>query len=210
MSTVLITVFAGLICDPVAFRAPPQKPSTKEPTYYYPVKVGAKWVFEKELWNKDEVLVVTLVTKGDAGFLVTVEQENSKGERSPNHKMLVSAEGLWLTEEQGEPYSPPWQVLKVPHKAGDKWDVTTERAAAIAASVKHSVILCRVAAEPELLKVPSGKFDALKVSTTKTKVNGKAVDDSVSWYAAGIGLLKQEWKNGRTIGTLKVFTPGKD
>lgn len=174
-----LLLFSGL-----ALAAPVPKDAGKTPIYF-PTAVGAKWVYEDTDGETEEVEVYEVEKDGDN----VVVGRRRVGETVPYTKMIVSADGLRQPpDREGEK---GW-VLKSKLKAGESWEVP--------GGGKRTV------SGPEEVKVPAGKYQALKVVWED---DGRTL---TSWYAPGVGEVKRTVKrDGVEIvyRSLKSFTEGK-
>lgn len=183
-----------------ASASPPTAPPPREVVYYFPTKVGAKWV---RLWSDGKgkeaevVEVVTAVEEGrDGAKRVTVGFIGRDGKPSPAREFEVSSRGLFWTKNLAFGRSPekPLCELELPHKAGQEWsddetDLNTKQSA-------HG---------PEKLKVPAGEFECIRVEYRDSRSPDPT---QICWYAPGVGLVKLT--SGDTRIVLKSFTPGKE
>lgn len=167
--------------------APVPKDAGKTPLYF-PTTVGTKWVYEDPRGEDEEVEVYEVEKDGDS----VVVGRRRVGETIPYTKMVVSADGLRQNRPNADGEEAEVWVLKTKLKAGESWKV--------ADGGKRTVH------GPEEVKVPAGKYQALKVvweSDNETRT---------SWYAPGVGEVKRVLKRGdqeTVYRTLKSFTEGK-
>jgi hypothetical protein len=175
----------------------------KDPPLYFPTTVGARWVYEANKATTE--LVVTRAERVDGGTLVTVECEQGNGKTTPYHKILVSRSGLAMTEEGGEGYVPYWELLRLPHRASERWTSAAERGDLLPTG-KRQMVLRGEATDcgEETIRVPAGTFRALRVDKDWT-LNGRSQGRSSKWFAAGVGIVKYEWPDG--VRELKSFEP---
>lgn len=183
----------------------------KEPPPYFPLRVGAKWVYQdgtKGVFGDIEwTLSVAAIERTDAGLLVTVTTHGADGETSLHQKVLVAPAGLEYVEgSRGKPASPQ-RMLKSPCVAGAQWesDYSTENFV--------QKWQC-TALGTEEVEVPAGKFTAARVRTKLewSPRGGKPFDtvsrSFVEWYAPGVGVVKIEDEHtGRPPWVLKSFIP---
>ena len=195
----LLAVFALTPCFGVGTQAP-MAPPPREVVYYFPTKVGAKWV---RLWSDgkgkdaEAVYVVTAVEEGkDGAKRVTVSAVGRNGKPSPFQEFEVSSKGLFYTRwfGFGRPVLEPQCELKLPHKAGQEWGDDES-------SLKEK----QSAHGPEKVKVPAGEFDCIRVEYRDSRSPDPT---QTRWYAPGVGLVKLT--SGNTLIVLKSFTPGKE
>jgi hypothetical protein len=160
---------------------------------------GTKWVYEADDEDVDLNLVISKVRRTDDRTEITVDRLIG-GEPTEYRKVVVFADGLVETELLGQKLDPPWVVLKVPYKSGDRWTNCDSKEFDIKSSVKTIWGV-------EQVKVPAGTFDAVRVDSEYTLADQKM--EGRRWYAPNVGLVK--WTGGGA-GTrvLKSFTLGTD
>jgi hypothetical protein len=156
---------------------------------FYSTRVGHRHVsvVGKEEW----VCVVTKVEKTPDGLLITEEQEDAHGKRTPKQTLLVSPKGLICTSFLGHSPATPLTLLKLPHTAGNTW------------SEKWSGVMQYLKTVGwEVVETPAGKFRALRVDRDL----GPDTTVTSYWYVPDLGCVKitgaytREWKS---------FTPAK-
>jgi hypothetical protein len=180
-------------------------PPPKEPPasgLYLPTAVGTRWVYQPERGDP-WTWTVTGVEWKDGAALVSVGAVVG-GRARPGHVEAASARGITQLTAGEVPLDPPPELLRLPYRAGDEWAVTaTIGAAKISGRAK--------AAGVERVKVPAGEFTALRVDVEFT-LDGKPAGWTRTWYAAGVGMIQQEFRTGgdAKVIKLKEFTPGKD
>jgi hypothetical protein len=158
--------------------------------------VGAKWVYGYD--GKEEAEVVTAVEKKDTSLIVTVQRVDGFGRKSDS-QVRVSKDGLFRLTGGPAVKHPPMCLLKLPHKAGAKWETFTG-----AWDMFESTV---TAHGPEKIEVPAGKFEAIRVETKFPQREGDSIVGKY-WYAPGVGLVKQTY--GGYVRVLKSFTAGKE
>ena len=161
---------------------------------FFPLRVGDSWTYR----NIDD--------EGGYSLKVLSEEPQANGathylvEMTSGVKVLTtfSKAGGWvLMHSEGYPehegleakYEPPRQYLPDPLVAGAKWEwkgrdyTQTERR-------ESSVV-----SGPEEVKVPAGKFRAMKVVSQVTTDTAKMT--KTFWYADGVGLIKSVTDGGK-------------
>jgi hypothetical protein len=186
-----------LACALAAAGAAPAPKPVPPPVYYFPTRVGAKWVLTDLTANRDRTFSVAAVEEKDGAKVVTVCEEVN-GRQLPSEVVAVSAAGLF--RRQGGPFKldPPLCHLKFPHKPGDKWDWHV--------GGKPGLAECKgtVTVHPaESVAVPAGTYTAIRVVFEGTE-DGRP-DRVAFWYAPDVGLVKRA--NTKFHQVLKSFTP---
>jgi hypothetical protein len=193
----LLAILVPFVCVPLllpaapASRAAPVPRAADKPVYYFPTRVGTKWVYDEkggheECYGK----IVTASEEKDGRLIVTVKTTSADfAEDLSIAQYAVSKDGLFAiaynlnAEEPLVKHDEPYLLLKLPHKDGNTWENETDK-------------LFRrkpVAKKVETVKVPAGTFEAIRVEA----------GEIVNWYAPGVGLVKHEW--GRVSVTMKSF-----
>lgn len=199
MTRLLIVPMLACLLLGVSSAAPVPDHLQKAPVYYYPIKVGAKW-----MWNcnfvtpRESQIVLSHVEMVDDVYTVTTV---GLDDGSPAEKVRVSAQGLFLLERGGAKFDPPVCSLRLPLKPGDEWE-TTSTFAGQRFHFKHKV------GKPEWIKVPAGRFEAIPV-VHETEINSRGgIWPQTDWYAPGVGCIKSTTPGGMNH-VLKSFTPAK-
>jgi hypothetical protein len=158
---------------------------------YWPTKVGTKLVYGV---NGVEVTrVIAKVENVQGGMMVTTETVLEDETTCLYMKVLVTPKGLFLTEQAGSVYDPPWCIFRLPHEPGKTCDTTV-----VPSQMK--------AKKEELVKTPAGEFTAAVVEL-ELNLGGRKTMGRY-WYTRGVGFVRYDTPDGSTV--LKSFTPGKD
>jgi hypothetical protein len=143
--------------------------------------------------------VVTAVEKKDGAQFVSVGRENG-GKVGPDvSHMRVTDRGLFRATKNGTAFETQYCVLQLPFKPGSTWTP----------GPGGQTKLKYTAAKEEDMEVPAGKFRAFRVEV-EIETAGRTRRSTV-WYAAGVGVVKQEYKDADSayVKVLKSFTPAK-
>jgi len=199
LTLLFLPILAAATAAPV-----PNHLRRKEPTLYFPTRVGAKWVYQGDD-KREWTLSVTAVEDTDAGKLVSVTRHLPNGETSFEKKMLVTPTRLTQIEGYDGKLKSPWCWLKLPFTKGNSWesDCSSEH---FEQKWKCSIV------GTEEVEVAAGKFTAIGVRTTLVSrpLNGGihfGPSSSVKWYAPGVGVVKDDGGKNRSSWELKSFTP---
>ncbi len=160
-----------------------------DPKSFYPTAVGTKWVYLRG----DDTLVqtVTKVTRHINHTEVVIGEEFD-GKVTPSDMLIVDKDGVRrVCAKKGL-----FPLLQFPFKDKAKWAV----------NCGAEVGTCQVFGL-ESVKVPAGKYEAFRVEY------GYVQDEhirhhSTSWYAPGVGLVRQTL-DGEKYLDLVLFTPAK-
>ena len=202
-----LPALASLCCLAAVGAAPEATGKGTDPPRYLPTTAGARFVYEVRLGGAvtEFTEVVTQVEARGGGLRVTVARypgpAGKAGKASAVSVFAVSAGGLARAAARGRDLPAPEPLLKLPAKAGDTWKVG-------AGGPGGAGAVCTVGPEEEE-EVPAGKFRAVRVETATDL--GAVSLKTTSWYAPGVGLVKEVTPAGARSATrvLKSFTPGK-
>jgi hypothetical protein len=163
--------------------------------YYFPIKVGAKWVYEwSDSSGKEEAtLQVSAVKEQRGAYIVTVDSVSEDGNELVE-VISVSKTGLCRLQLWNSKLNPPFRMLVLPFVKGRKWQNDT-------ANYKGSSVIER----KERVVILAGTFDAIRVQSEYT-LDGNDLSRTC-WYAPNIGLIKSV--SGDRLQVLKSFQPGK-
>jgi hypothetical protein len=194
--SLLPSLLAVLLAGPVA--PAPQVKDKAPPTTYWPTVVGA--TLEYQFASSTQTEVVTAVERKGDVTTVAINWINKDGTSSPYNKVEIRKDGIFMTEEVGQAYDPPVCLLKLPLKAGDKWQTESKRP-----DLGSAYRFAREVGETRVIETPAGKFEAVQILCDTAPVGDRPADPKCAfWYAKGVGLLQIEGTR-----TLKAYTPGK-
>lgn len=184
--------------------------------------------------NEEEVAGPSKVNDKPAVLVRTSRRDSVSGRPMEDAKLAYRVESFYQTRPQGvfllanfnlpsdstqKPdsarYEPPLQVLKLPADSGAAWSVGTMRMQGIAVGLNAQVV------GRENVETPAGAFkNCLKTKSNSTSVSGALQSSqrlsmtvsggdftSTSWYAPGVGLVKQE-VSSRFVMTSPNLPPG--
>lgn len=196
----LLATFSGLTLTNATLAPGAPVPRGAGPRYFYPTRVGDRMVHAR---NDDREFTYTVakVEKVDGTLHVTVNLMLGDEERL-DEKMEVSSKGLRLIRDTYRRTLPhPLWPLKVTPDADaawtGKWPVFTN-SGDILEERQYT------AAGWELVEVPAGKFQAVRVERVGTLQGSKS--KCTLWYALDVGCVKLRYDS--TTVVLKSFTRG--
>ncbi len=178
---------AILLC---AFTLSPASDAAPVPThlmppipFYFPITAGAKWVYVSPTGEEQVIEVVDVKRDGDDLVF------SRKGDYVPSDKIIVSVDGLRYTRDTADGKTTGGVMMKAKFRQGESWRMLDGSE--------------RTISGPEVVEVPAGKFNAIKVVVSDY--------NQIIWYAAGIGEVKRSSAGGEetVIRSLKSFTPGE-
>jgi len=165
---------------------------------YFPVKIGTVWTYRAG----GRTITVRAVKREAVGQITCVRIETT-GDGGVHVEHIASgADGVYRCQADGKPLEPPLCVLPSPAKIGQTWKVASQVSGL---EVTGSFSL----GEAEIV-VPAGKYKTLTATSTDFAIAHRKVP-TTSWFAQGIGLVKQriEIDGQETILELVGFEPGK-
>jgi hypothetical protein len=182
--------------------AAPIPDSAKQPTLYFPTKVGTECIYETDHKKVYRTVVTEVATKGEV-TIVTKEMIGDDGESSPWERVAVSPKGLSLLSNGPFRHDPPLEWLRLSAKVGDSWKIDTFFAAEGQNEIRLVGTVKIVGVEK--VETPAGAFEAIRVDGCGRGF-GKWAEQW--WYTPGIGPVK--WvDNAGTVFVLKSFKQGK-
>lgn len=188
---------AAALLGLVASATPVPKDAAKpEPEPYFATTVGTTWEYQG---GKDVLVdVVTEVEKRGGTLQVTVGR--AVDGKVANHRVYeVSRDSLHWVEASTGPLDPPLLLLRLPAKAGDKWDVDSKKN-----GVKFTGSVTVMGNEK--LVVPAGTFETVRVEFAFVEGTDPEMKTTY-WYAQNVGIVKRSTKGGGEV-VLKKFTSG--
>jgi hypothetical protein len=184
---------ATLLVTTTALVAAPVPKGVKKTGTFMPLEVGNKWEYV-EAGSPNAVV--------DTREITAVEQKDGATFATQKLSGIVQvfrsdATGVAVVRSNDSDYAHPRYVVKHEMKAGDEWEWDAGGYAER-----------RTVGAMEKVTVPAGEFEAVKL-TYRTEQNGAVGSDITVWYAAGVGLVRIDYRSGRTSHVLKAFTAGK-
>jgi hypothetical protein len=158
--------------------APPAKEKAQD-SAYYPLKVGAAWVYRAG----DRTVTVRVVKYEPVGEVscARLEADLEAGVKLVEH-VAAGADGVYRYQANGKKIDPPLCVLKLPPKAGESWKVDS--------AVDSTRLQGTFSLGQADVAVPAGKYKAITVASTDYEIALQKAPFT-NWYAAGVGLVKQ-------------------
>lgn len=182
-----------LLLATTALVAAPVPKGLKKTGDFMPLAVGNRWEYV-EAGSPDAVVDTREITAVEQKDGVTFATQKLSG---TVQVFRSDATGVAVIRSNDREYAHPRYIVKSEMKAGDEWvwdaGGYTER---------------RTVGATEKVSIPAGEFEAVKL-TYRTEQNGAVGSDITVWYAAGVGLVRIDYSNGRTSHVLKAFTAGK-
>jgi hypothetical protein len=164
------------------------------PVTYQPAKVGTKWVYQIEGTKKETVTSIVAAEKQGELLVVTIMCDNDAGGMA-TEVVSIGGDGIYRHAINNDPFDPHMCFLKLPIKVGDKWatDFTTR---------DTKVTGTRVVKGVEVVEVPAGKFQAVRVEDEYTV--DKLKRKQTLWIAPNVGVVKH-LHGDKSVSLLKSF-----
>ncbi len=167
---------------------------TPGPKDYFPLAVGYRWVYQNEL-DEQVVRIVEdkIVENGQVYYLVSEQVGDTdsvngyKGQylyQLQTNAILLENYTMTFGRVKGYVYGPLLPIIKKPFDSSP-WSWGGQRFEENASPVSLQITW---KASPEKVSLPAGDFECYRVTAT-----GQGT--TVSWYAPGVGLVKQSIKD---------------
>ena len=176
---------------------PAADPPVVKQADYYPLRVGNKWKFQMEVngVNVAGSYEVAKIDQINGQALARIEVTlNGKATPTTEH-LAISDKGIFRHRVNGMEMTPPVCLLKYPVKLGETWTGKTKSAG------EELDYTCRVG-KWENVEVPAGKFKAITLNISLVQGGKTIVSDY--WFAAGVGIVKQEFDIAGVKGSMKL------
>lgn len=163
-----------------AMLAPPEQ------AQFSPLRLAMKHHYLSESTDGPTVQLVIRISDIDKidGQAILARVEQIRGDIVwSTEDLSCTAQGIFRHRIGSLEISPPLCLLSFPVKQGQSWE------GEIRISKKRGLASCRVFGEEEV-EVPAGKYEAVVVQM-EIQMEGESKAWLTSWYAPGIGLVKQ-------------------
>lgn len=201
-----IALLTGTFLGPAS--AAPIPRDTGKAELYFPTAVGAKWVLElnRNGQVREEFHEVLKVIEVHGARLVSVQIRDDAGNVLGEYQMEVSPAGLYRVQQPQPGTRIEFQtecLLKLPVDPKMPWTSDARSGGRRRSKQTH------IASLPEEVKVPAGRFHAVRVVTETDSATeaGKTIA-STRWYVPGKGMIRESSILGETV--MKSFAAGKD
>jgi len=160
---------------------------------YYPITVGTIW------HNKTEngKLTFKVVSHEKVGEQMCARIEVAfDGKPACYEHIAVKPEGIYRYSFNGIQSKEPVRLLKLPPKKGDTWPVEVK---AGSETLKGTFKV-----DEEEIKVPAGTYKTFVATLKDAEGMGAPKLSCTYWFAAGVGIVKQEFKIGNQATTVEL------
>jgi hypothetical protein len=185
----------ALLVAALAPAAPVPQHLMKQPTYYFPTKVGTKLEYEEP--GRQLTMIVTAVADRDGAKVVSVGRLGNGDSVSPLMTMCVSGSGVYRVERGRQKLETPETWLLLPAEVDREWEYPVGLPSLSPRPVARGSV-----SGIEEITVPAGTFRCVRVRHFES---GRT---TLCWYAPDVGLVKTE--AATWVEVLKSYTPGKD
>jgi hypothetical protein len=152
---------------------------------YLPLKEGNYWVFAM---SNGVQMATTIAGFADVGAVRCAIVETTMGRQATQEYIAVDAQGVkaYMGRAQGQEfrYDPPIVRVKLPYREGDTWTAVVNQSGTSVTTSFQSM-------GKERIRTAAGVFDCIRVRSTVNAVPGQPPVVSISYYADGIGPVRQ-------------------
>jgi len=156
---------------------------------YFPLQTGNRWSYTMSNGMQMSVVVTGVAPVGGVQCSIV---ETTVGWQKSREYMAYHPDGLktYKTEAQGQEFVYPRPVTRIqlPLEAGQTWTSTLNQGGMSITTTNQTV-------GAERIETPVGAFDCIKIRSTAS-LPGQPPMISMSYYAAGIGLVHQTVQAG--------------
>jgi hypothetical protein len=177
---------------------PAQRVIRMQASDYYPLAVGTTWVFR----GPGQEHVMRVVRHELVGTTACALVETQEGDTVMESDVFARRDGVFLMTLEGQKLSEPMQILKLPPYPGAAWKINFNFGGKRS---QGSYVLGQ-----QTVTVPYGKFNAITVRG-EFRDGDKLLRTLTVWYAAGVGIVKQEIQTGddKMVYELTKFERGR-
>lgn len=168
---------------------------------YFPLRLGDWWKYRSTQANgatsEFTLTVVSEETRADRTVRKIVELTNPNPlirdayVKTPAQVLLVSED--YLGGGGNAAFEPPRPILELPLRPGASWRWSGRGRGGIRIDESSEVFAS------EKIETPAGRFDAVKIVSQIEQ--GGARSTKISWYARGVGLVRQSTSSGGVAST---------
>jgi hypothetical protein len=152
---------------------------------YLPLKEGNQWTFAM---SNGVQMTMRVSGFADVGTVPCAMVETTLGLQKSQEYIAVDAEGVktYMGQAQGQEfrYDPPVLRIKLPYQEGDSWTAVVNQSGKSVTTTFQSI-------GKERIETPEGAFDCIKVYSITNGMPGQPSVVSISFYADGIGPVRQ-------------------
>ena len=167
---------------------------------YLPLREGNQWTFTMSTGVQTTMKIIGFA---DVGTVRCAIAETTMGLQKSQEYIAVDAEGvktyMGKTQDQEFRYDPPIMRIKLPYREGDSWTAVVKQSGASMTTTFQSI-------GKERVETPAGAFDCIKVYSVVNGLPGQPSAVSISYYADGVGPVRQMLQAGGQQMTATLTT----
>jgi len=196
-----IAILIGLSLPFSLAESAPRPKEGDKPLLYLPTTVGDQRVLQVDSKGGEVIEWVKRVEKKGEMTVVYFGREQ---DGPALYAYGASPDGVFRISNGSFIYDPPYRLLKLPAKEGEKWESVSP---AMGGAPKY--VFKFTSGTEEEVEIPAGKFKAIRVEAEE-ETNG-LVTRTTYWFAVGLGAIKirTRYKDVERVQVMKSFTPGK-
>jgi len=196
-----IAMLIGLSLPFSLAESAPRPKEGDKPLLYLPTTVGDQRVLQVDSKGGEVIEWVKRVEKKGEMTVVYFGREQ---DGPALYAYGASPDGVFRISNGSFIYDPPYRLLKLPAKEGEKWESVSP---AMGGAPKY--VFKFTSGTEEEVEIPAGKFKAIRVEAEE-ETNG-LVTRTTYWFAVGLGAIKirTRYKDVERVQVMKSFTPGK-
>ena len=196
-----IAMLIGLSLPFSLAESAPRPKEGDKPLLYLPTTVGDQRVLQVDSKGGQVIEWVKRVEKKGEMTVVYFGREQ---DGPALYAYGASPDGVFRISNGSFIYDPPYRLLKLPAKEGEKWESVSP---AMGGAPKY--VFKFTSGTEEEVEIPAGKFKAIRVEAEE-ETNG-LVTRTTYWFAVGLGAIKirTRYKDVERVQVMKSFTPGK-
>jgi hypothetical protein len=196
-----IAMLIGLSLPFSLAESAPRPKEGDKPLLYLPTTVGDQRVLQVDSKGGEVIEWVKRVEKKGEMTVVYFGREQ---DGPALYAYGASPDGVFRISNGSFIYDPPYRLLKLPAKEGEKWESVSP---AMGGAPKY--VFKFTSGTEEEVEIPAGKFKAIRVEAEE-ETNG-LVTRTTYWFAVGLGAIKirTRYKDVERVQVMKSFTPAK-
>jgi len=196
-----IAMLIGLSLPFSLAESAPRPKEGDKPLLYLPTTVGDQRVL---LVDSKGGEVIEWVKRVEKKGEMTVVYFGREQDGPALYAYGASPDGVFRISNGSFIYDPPYRLLKLPAKEGEKWESVSP---AMGGAPKY--VFKFTSGTEEEVEIPAGKFKAIRVEAEE-ETNG-LVTRTTYWFAVGLGAIKirTRYKDVERVQVMKSFTPAK-
>jgi hypothetical protein len=169
-------------------------------TEYFPLKIGTKWEYQ----SAGKKIVIEVKAHEMVGSMWCARLETDSGGSPLTEHLTVKDGGVYRVKANNQMVEPPFLIVKLPPKAGEKWE---NKCVILANNISGTLAMSQ-----DKVKVLNAEYDTFLVTATDLKIGGQDAQMK-QWFNKDLGMVKQTFSLPNAgvdvMLELEKFTPGK-